>query len=105
VKPLDEDTCITVKRLKDKWSSEGKRVILLARKLLCKDSIFPHPLSQEFETQMIREAGTNLTLIGLVGMIDSPRSEVPEVMGILRRAHIRVFMVCSTSCCTLMLLA
>jgi magnesium-transporting ATPase (P-type) len=99
VKLLDEATCTAVKQLKDRWSSEGKRVILLARKVLSKDSILPHPLSQEFEAQMLRDARTNLTLVGLVGMIDPPRPEIPEVMGILRRAQIRVLMVCSTLYC------
>lgn len=82
-----------MKQLKDQWSSEGKRVILLARKVLAKDSIWPDPTSSECESQMFSESKGGLTLVGLVGMIDPPREEIPEVMRVLRQAHIRVFMV------------
>lgn len=92
--PLSEVDLAAVKFLKDQWSSEGKRVILLARKVLAKDSILAEPTSSEFETQMLREARNGLTLVGLVGLIDPPRTEIPEVIRILRQARIRVFMVC-----------
>ncbi|KAJ6103579.1 hypothetical protein N7486_003801 [Penicillium sp. IBT 16267x] len=93
VKSLSEVDLAAVKFLKDQWSSEGKRVILLARKVLAKDSILAEPTSSEFETQMFREARNGLTLVGLVGLIDPPRTEIPEVIRILRQAQIRVFMV------------
>ncbi|KAJ6027206.1 uncharacterized protein N7446_004194 [Penicillium canescens] len=90
IKPLTEIDLAAIKRLKDQWSSEGKRVILLARKVLAKDSILAELSSSEFEIQMLREARTGLTLVGLVGLIDPPRSEIPEVIRILRQAQIRV---------------
>lgn len=92
-RPLTEVTCATVKQLKDQWSSDGKRVILLARKVIPKPSIMADPQSTEYEAQILREAKFGLTLVGLIGMIDPPRPEIPEVMRALRRAHIRVFMV------------
>lgn len=94
LKPLSDVDLAAVKFLKDQWSSEGKRVILLARKVLAKESILAEPTSSEFETQMLREAKNGLTLVGLVGLIDPPRTEIPEVIRILRQARIRVFMVC-----------
>jgi hypothetical protein len=60
LKPLDQATCAAVKQLKDQWSTDGKQVILLARKVLSTDSILPHPLSVEFEAQMPGEAKTGL---------------------------------------------
>ncbi|KAJ5088869.1 hypothetical protein N7456_012485 [Penicillium angulare] len=93
VKPLDGITLTAVKQLKDQWSSEGKRVILFARKVLAKESIWPDPTSSECEAQMLSQSKGGLTLVGLVGMIDPPRAEIPEVMRVLRQAHIRVFMV------------
>jgi sodium/potassium-transporting ATPase subunit alpha len=91
--PFTEVTSAAVKQLKDQWSSDGKRVILLTRKVISKPSIMANPHSTEYEVQMMREAKFGLTLVGLIGMIDPPRSEIPEVMRTLRRAHIRVFMV------------
>lgn len=96
LRPLGKDDLIAIKSLKDQWSSKGKRVILLARKLLAQDSILAEPSSSEFESHMLREAGKGLTLVGLVGLIDPPRAEIPEVIRILRQAQIRVFMVCAS---------
>ncbi|KAJ5605449.1 hypothetical protein N7510_008230 [Penicillium lagena] len=93
LKPLNEVILAEIKHLKDKWSAEGKRTILLARKVLARDSILADPTSAECESQMLAEAKAGLTLVGLVGIIDPTRSEIPEVMRILRQAHIRVFMV------------
>ncbi|KAJ5668722.1 hypothetical protein N7462_009792 [Penicillium macrosclerotiorum] len=93
VESLDDITLSKVKQLKDKWSSEGKRVILLARKVLEKGSILDDPFSPECESRALQAAKTGLTLVGLVGLIDPPRAEIPEVIRILRQAQIRVLMV------------
>ncbi|KAJ5369674.1 uncharacterized protein N7496_005766 [Penicillium cataractarum] len=93
VQPLSEDVQRKVEQKIKEWSSDGKRVILLARKLLTQEKCCPDPLSPECEAQMLREAKSGLTLVGLLGLIDSPRSEIPEVIRILRQAQIRVFMV------------
>ena len=36
---------------------------------------------------------SNLTLIGLVGIRDPPRPDVPASVAVIRRAGVRVFMV------------
>jgi magnesium-transporting ATPase (P-type) len=94
VAALTEDEAMAVKQLKDQWSSNGKRVILLARKILGADRILPDPSSPEFETQMMHELQSGLTLVSLLAMIDPPRPEMPEVIATLRGAGIRAFMVC-----------
>ena len=38
-------------------------------------------------------ARSGLTLVGIVGIVDPPRDEIPSVVSILRRAGIRIFMV------------
>jgi sodium/potassium-transporting ATPase subunit alpha len=93
VQTLDEETLRSVKDLKDRWSAEGKRVILLARKVLPAKSVMSHPSSRDFESEMMDHAKTGLVLVGLVGIVDPPRDEIPEVVKILRRAGIRIFMV------------
>ncbi|PLB47621.1 Na/K ATPase alpha 1 subunit [Aspergillus steynii IBT 23096] len=93
VKPLDESTLAAVKDLKDRWSSEGKRVILLARKVLPAAEIGISPSSRDFESEAFRQASTDLTLVGLLGIVDPPREEIPDVVKTLRGAGIRIFMV------------
>ena len=83
----------SVERAKDKWSSEGKRVILLARKILPEQEIAISPEEGAFEAEALQQARGQLTLVGLIGIEDPPREEIPEVMATLRRAGIRIFMV------------
>jgi sodium/potassium-transporting ATPase subunit alpha len=92
-RPLSEDVLRKVEGRIQEWSSDGKRVLLLARKVLAQDGYNTDPSLPEYEAQMLREAKTGLTLVCVVGLIDSPRSEIPEVIRLLRQAQIRVFMV------------
>lgn len=45
------------------------------------------------ETEMNNQARSGLTLVGLVGIVDPPRPEIPSVIDTLRKAGIRIFMV------------
>ncbi|PSR80352.1 hypothetical protein BD289DRAFT_490855 [Coniella lustricola] len=82
-----------IRNLKDKWSSEGRRVILLARKILDADIILPEACSPDAEELLLKEAQGGLTFVGLLALIDPPRDDIPDVMTTLRRAGIRTFMV------------
>jgi sodium/potassium-transporting ATPase subunit alpha len=96
VEILNERARAKVLEVKDRWSREGRRVILLARKVLPGSQILVHPSSREFESEVMSQAKTGLVLVGLVAIIDPPREEIPDVMKTLRRAGIRIFMVCSS---------
>jgi len=93
VHPLDTAMKTVIEDIKNQWSSQGKRVILLARKVLPGHQSVHVPEHNTFETEITNQASSNLTLIGLVGIVDPPRGEIPEVVSILRRAGIRIFMV------------
>jgi sodium/potassium-transporting ATPase subunit alpha len=84
----------TIEDIKNTWSSQGKRVILLARRTLSKEHILTDPSSSQFEDEVMRHARTDLTLVGIVGIVDPPRDEIPYVVSTLRGAGIRIFMVC-----------
>ena len=90
---LDDCKREIVEQIKDEWSSQGKRVILLARKVLKVDVVRSDPASGEFEREALEHTRTGLTLVGLLGIVDPPRDEIPEVVRTLRRAGIRIFMV------------
>lgn len=93
IQKLSERDMKTLERMKDYWSSQGKRVILLAEKPL-KDLPF-NPVEQprEYERDILGRAAGDLIFCGLVGIVDPPRPEIPEVVRTLRGAGIRVFMV------------
>jgi sodium/potassium-transporting ATPase subunit alpha len=76
-----------IETIKDDWSRQGKRVILLARKLTVA------PFSSNAEKEVLQAAREGLTLVGLLGIVDPPRDEIVNVVRVLRGASIRIFMV------------
>lgn len=90
---LDDKMKMTIDDIKNKWSSEGKRVILLARKILPGHQAVHNPDHNVFEAEVTHQAASDLTLIGLIGIVDPPRDEIPDVVRTLRRAGIRIFMI------------
>jgi len=76
-----------IETIKDSWSRQGKRVILLARK----DTVVP--FSDNPEKEVLITAREGLTFVGLIGIVDPPRDEISEVVRVLRGASIRIFMV------------
>jgi len=85
--PLTNAQRQRIESTKDEWSRQGKRVILLARKPTVV------PFSANSEKEVLIAAREGLTFVGLVGIVDPPRDEIPEVVRILRGASIRIFMV------------
>lgn len=85
--PLTEAQIQRIEATKDDWSRQGKRVILLARKKTVA------PFSNNPEKEVLVAARQGLTFVGLLGIVDPPRDEIPSVVNILRGASIRIFMV------------
>ena len=90
---LDAAARETIDKIKNDWSGQGRRVLLLAHKTISRSSLKSPPSSSAFEGEMLGQAKTGLTLVGLVAIIDPPRPEIPEVIKTLRGAGIRIFMV------------
>lgn len=91
--PLSNEIITSISRTKDTWSSQGKRVILLARKVMRKSQLQSTPNDAAFEDEIRALSSTNLTLVGILGIVDPPRDEIPSVVETLRGAGIRIFMV------------
>ncbi|OCL07754.1 Na/K ATPase-like protein alpha 1 subunit [Glonium stellatum] len=91
VAALARSDIVRIEQVKDSWSRQGKRVILLAQKDFSWDG--PKALSSNPEREVLVCAQQGLTFVGLVGIVDPPRDEIPEVVRILRGASIRIFMV------------
>jgi hypothetical protein len=80
-------------RIKDTWSLQGKRVILLARKILPGSMLRSTTAPSGFEREVTEFAKSGLTLVGLVGIADplvSPRS--------IQRRTDKVVDLCSQFC-------
>jgi sodium/potassium-transporting ATPase subunit alpha len=90
---LDDSVRKSIEQIKNLWSSQGKRVILLARKIVSHEAIKSVPSSSNFEAEVMHHAREDLTLVGIVGIVDPPRDEIPSVVRTLRGAGIRIFMV------------
>ncbi|EPS43128.1 hypothetical protein H072_2880 [Dactylellina haptotyla CBS 200.50] len=90
---LDSDIRQVVEEIKDDWSRAGRRVILLARKVMKRSDIKAGVDSNAIEPEILNHAASGLCLVGLVGIVDPPRDDIPYVVTTLRRAGIRIFMV------------
>jgi sodium/potassium-transporting ATPase subunit alpha len=58
-----------------------------------KEDIMADLADSLFETEAMKLARTDLILVGIVGIVDPPREEIPYVVSTLRGAGIRFFMV------------
>ncbi|KAG5990417.1 hypothetical protein E4U43_004294, partial [Claviceps pusilla] len=81
----------TFEHIKNMYSSQGKRCLLLARKIL-KGAQIPGE-NPDYEKTAMDEAKTGVTLVGFVAIVDPLRPEIPEVVSTLRGAGIRFSMV------------
>lgn len=88
-----------ISAVKDEWSRMGRRVILMAKKNVHAD-VLDGVAASAREKLVIDLAigdsegtGPGLTFVGIVGLIDPVRDEIPDVIDILRGAGIRIMMV------------
>lgn len=82
--------------LQEKWSATGLRVLMFARKII-HEYDFPTelggPESASFADFVEQSARQDMVCIGLVGIVDPPKEDIPDVVSICRGAGIRFFMV------------
>ncbi|CAD6589175.1 MAG: hypothetical protein TREMPRED_005278, partial [Tremellales sp. Tagirdzhanova-0007] len=93
--PLDRMAQSKVVAVQEAWAAKGQRVLLLAKRVISRDDIpkdlaFDHP---DFANHVNISLNQDLTIVGLIGLVDPPRAEIPETVRILRGAGIRFFMV------------
>lgn len=99
VAPIDNDMLATFEEMKKSYSAQGKRCILLARKIVPGGTVKSAPETGQYEMEMTALASSGLTIVGLVAIVDPLRPEIPEVMSTLRGAGIRIAMV--SNCVTM----
>ncbi|ORX97818.1 cation-transporting ATPase pma1 [Basidiobolus meristosporus CBS 931.73] len=84
-----ENHC-ALEAMQKKWSSNGQRVLVLCRRYYSPKNSRD---SNDFHTEVVSEAVKDLTIIGLVGIMDPPRPETRETVASCRKAGARFFMV------------
>ncbi len=88
--PCDDATRSRIVALQEKWSRNGERVLLLCTRSLVATPDWFKPANEE---EIIREGLDGLTVVGLLGIMDPPRSDIAHAVKECRRAGSRFFMV------------
>lgn len=92
VKNLDSEALASIKKIQDQWSREGKRVIMVASKMVQPSTI---DFNDRFKAtdQLRSEISSDLTLVGLLGIEDPPRKDIDVVIRRLRDAGVKIVMI------------
>ncbi|QRW07373.1 sodium/potassium-transporting ATPase subunit alpha [Ceratobasidium sp. AG-Ba] len=85
---LTPDRLARIVGVQTRWAARGRRVLMLARKIVRGDEI-----KGRVGEETITEANWNLTIVGLVGLIDPLKEDIIETVRVCRGAGIRFFMV------------
>ncbi|KAG9123731.1 hypothetical protein FRC07_014132, partial [Ceratobasidium sp. 392] len=85
---LTPDRLARIVALQTHWASRGRRVLMLARKI-----VRGYDFKGRIKDEIVAEANWNLTIVGLLGLIDPLKEDIIETVRICRGAGIRFFMV------------
>lgn len=94
--PLDATQRESIEALQSKWSATGLRVLMFARKMMQRSEFSKElgtPETAPFADFVEASAREKMVCIGLVGIVDPPKDDIPEVVATCRGAGIRFFMV------------
>ncbi|KAJ1947780.1 hypothetical protein GGF37_000157 [Kickxella alabastrina] len=91
---LNTENIERLQGLQYQWSGLGQRVLMLCRREFPDTNSFAGLEDNQAELErVVFIHNCNLCVVGLVGIEDPPRKEIPHVVDTCRRAGIRVFMV------------
>ncbi|EGG15864.1 hypothetical protein DFA_09533 [Cavenderia fasciculata] len=89
---LSSDYLEKIQGVQEKWARGGQRVILLTKRIVCPST--SNPVGSSAYRQEVESFGNqDLTVIGLIGLMDPPRPEIPNTVATCRRSGSRFFMV------------
>ncbi|KAF5664722.1 h+ k+-exchanging atpase [Fusarium heterosporum] len=91
--PLNAAMRAKLEELKNMYSSQGKRCLLLARKVVKSGNLPNDTEGTAFEKAITGESKSGLILVGFVAIVDPLRHDIPHVVSTLRGAGIRIAMV------------
>lgn len=89
VEPLTPEAIMYLRDMQEKWARNGQRVLILCRRFYTPTSDLD---SREIQFEMVN-AVQDLTISGLVGIMDPPRPEIIKTVADCRSAGARFFMI------------
>lgn len=90
VVPLTPETVSRLNALQERWARNGQRVLVLCRRFYSPESALE---SNELQDELVNNAVQDLTIIGLLGIMDPPRPEILQTVADCRRSGSRFFMI------------
>ncbi|KAH9059426.1 sodium-potassium ATPase [Lactarius deliciosus] len=80
--------------IQEQWAAQGRRVILLARRVVPRDALPKEidPYSEDFN-ELVDGLNSDLIIVGMVGLIDPLKPDIPDTVRTCRGAGIRFFVV------------
>lgn len=92
--PLSATVRERIISVQEHWASQGRRVLVIARRIVPYHCIPKEAdrFSDAF-AQLIDDYNSELTIVGLVGLIDPLKADIPETVRTCRGAGIRFFVV------------
>ncbi|KAJ6544406.1 hypothetical protein B0H19DRAFT_300887 [Mycena capillaripes] len=90
--PLNETVLDEMSAIQEDFATRGQRVLLLAKKVIVQEPPKERADANSLEDHLLA-ANMDLTVVGLVALVDPPRPETEETVRICRRAGIRFAMV------------
>ncbi|KAJ7124432.1 hypothetical protein C8R44DRAFT_980707 [Mycena epipterygia] len=91
-RPLDATILAGMSATQEDYAARGQRVLLLAKKVLASEFSAEHVDANSLEDHLLA-VNIDLTVAGLIALVDPPRPETQETVRICRRAGIRFAMV------------
>ncbi|KAH9955492.1 hypothetical protein BC827DRAFT_1236737 [Russula dissimulans] len=80
--------------IQEQWAAQGRRVLVFARRVIARD-LLPkdiNPYEEGFD-ELVDRLNSELIIVGLVGLIDPLKPDIPDTVRICRGAGIRFFVV------------
>jgi sodium/potassium-transporting ATPase subunit alpha len=95
VRGMSQEILNEFQQLLSQWSIAGQRVLLLARRVLSATDVDAQRIrsGEISETALLEILVSDLVAVGMLGIVDPPRPEIPDVVQACRDGGIRVVMV------------
>ncbi|PWY98405.1 putative K, P-type ATPase [Testicularia cyperi] len=90
VKTFDDGARARLVGMQESWARRGERVIMLAQRPF---QAINKLGSSDYEDEVLQAGSEQLTIVGLLGIMDPPRSDIPQTVADCRRSGSRFFMV------------
>lgn len=92
--PLDDKLLADIARAQEMFASQGQRVLLLAKKVVKSSELDAEILKDTaFLEDRLAAINIDLVIVGLIALVDPPRSDTAHTVKTCRRAGIRFAMV------------